>query len=121
MKNIKFCLIIFIIAFLYQINHAQVPFTRGVNLTTWFQTSRAQDIQFTQFTMQDFVNIKSLGCDVIRLPINLHAMTSGSPDYIIEPLFSVFLILRSPGPKCCRFVSCSIIILLIRQRTLIRK
>jgi endoglucanase len=91
MKSIKFSLIIFLITSIYQINHAQIPFTRGVNLTTWFQTSSAQDIQFTQFTRQDFVNIKSLGCDVIRLPINLHAMTSGSPDYIIEPLFFSFL------------------------------
>lgn len=69
----------------------QVPFTRGVNLTNWFQSSSAQQIQFTKFTRQDFINIKSLGFDVIRLPINLHAMTNSSPDYIIEPLFFTFL------------------------------
>ena len=28
---------------------------------------------------------------MIRLPINLHAMTNGSPDYIIDPLFFMFL------------------------------
>jgi len=70
---------------------AEVPFTRGVNLTNWFQASRAQQIQFTKFTRQDFINIKNLGCDVIRLPINLHFMTSGAPNYAIDPLFLYFL------------------------------
>ncbi len=70
---------------------AQAPFSRGVNLTGWFQTSSAESIQFTMFTKQDIANIKSLGCDVIRLPINMHAMTSGSPDYIIDPLCFSFL------------------------------
>ena len=91
MKNIKFCLIIFLIISIYQISHTQIPFTQGVNLTNWFQSSSVQQIQFTKFTRQDFINIKSLGFDVIRLPINLHAMTSGSPDYIFEPLFFTFL------------------------------
>lgn len=67
------------------------PFARGVNLTEWFQTSGPGQIQFTKFTRQDFVNIKSLGCDVIRLPINLHNMTNGEPDYIFDPLFLMFL------------------------------
>ncbi len=67
------------------------PFNRGVNLTNWFQGSSAQQIQFTKFTRQDFINIKNLGCDVIRLPINLHYMTSGEPDYIIDTLLYFFL------------------------------
>lgn len=65
----------------------QTPFHYGVNLTSWFQTSSARQIQFTQFTRQDLVNIQSLGCDVIRLPLNLHAMTDGEPNYILDPLF----------------------------------
>jgi len=69
----------------------ELPFHRGVNLTGWFQTSGARQIQFTQFTRQDFINIKSLGCDVIRLPINLHAMTGGAPEYTLDPLFLYFL------------------------------
>ena len=63
-----------------------VPFHRGVNLTTWLQESGATQIQFNKFTKKDFENIQSLGCDVIRLPINLHEMTNGDPDYIIDPL-----------------------------------
>ncbi len=65
----------------------QAPFARGVNLTGWFQKSSARQIQFTQFTRQDLVNIQSLGCDVIRLPLNLHAMTDGEPNYTLDPLF----------------------------------
>jgi endoglucanase len=68
-----------------------VPFNRGVNLTNWFQVSNAEQIQFMRYTKTDFEQIKSLGCDVIRLPINLHAMTNGAPDYIIDPLFYSFL------------------------------
>ncbi|MEX2234472.1 MAG: cellulase family glycosylhydrolase [Cyclobacteriaceae bacterium] len=69
----------------------QTAFSRGVNLTGWFQAPNARQIQFSKFTKTDFENIKSLGCDVIRLPINLHAMTNGEPDYIPDPLFLHFL------------------------------
>ena len=69
-----------------------IPFKRGVNLTGWFQyISSVRQIQFTKFTKQDLINIKSLGCDVIRLPIDLHLMTNGEPDYTIDPLFYYFL------------------------------
>ncbi len=70
---------------------AQIPFQRGVNLTGWFQVSGAKQIQFTKYTKKDFENIKSLGCDVIRLPINLFYMTDGKPDYNLDPLFYDFL------------------------------
>jgi len=73
------------------IETAEIPFKRGVNLTNWLQTSSVRQIQFTKFTKQDLINIKSLGCDVIRLPINLHSMTNGQPDYTIDPLFYYFL------------------------------
>lgn len=69
----------------------EIPFTRGMNLTNWLQAPSVQQIQFTKYTKQDLINIKNLGGDVIRLPINLHAMTSGSPDYTIDPLFYSYL------------------------------
>jgi len=62
-----------------------------VNLTGWFQVDGPGQIQFTKYNKQDLVNIKSLGCDVIRLPINLHFMTSGSPSYTLDPMFLSFL------------------------------
>jgi len=70
---------------------AQTPFSKGVNLTGWFQTGNVRQVQFAKYTKDDFIRIKSLGCDVIRLPINLHYMTGGAPDYQIDPLFFDFL------------------------------
>lgn len=85
--------IVSILVFVFSLSslHAQTSFSKGVNLTNWFQTGSARQIQFTKYTKQDLVRIKSLGCDVIRLPINLHFMTNGSPDYVIDPLFFDFL------------------------------
>ena len=70
---------------------AQNPFTKGVNLTGWFGASSAKSIPFNKFTKKDLQNIKSLGCDVIRLPITLHYMTNGAPNYEIDPLFYKYL------------------------------
>jgi len=70
---------------------AQNPFTKGVNLTGWFGADNARSVPFTNFTKKDLQNIKSLGCDVIRLPITLHYMTSGAPNYVIDPLFYTYL------------------------------
>ena len=82
---------IIVLVFCLSTLHAQTPFSKGVNLTNWFQTGSARQIQFTKYTKQDLIRIKGLGCDVIRLPINLHFMTNGSPDYVIDPLFFDFM------------------------------
>jgi len=70
---------------------AQTPFSKGVNLTGWFQTGNTRSIPFTKFGKKDIENIKSLGCDVIRLPITLHYFTSGAPDYKVDTLFYQYL------------------------------
>lgn len=85
---------LFILAIFCSFSHsltAQIPFHQGVNLTQWFQAGSARQVQFSRFTKKDFENIKSLGCDVIRLPVNLHAMTAGAPDYTLDPLLFKFL------------------------------
>ena len=87
----KFLLFILLTGFFCLKNDAQTSFSKGINLTGWFQVDGPRQIQFTRFTKQDFINIQSLGCNVIRLPINLHNMTSGEPDYIPDPLFLAFL------------------------------
>lgn len=69
----------------------EVPFSKGVNLTNWFQASSPGSIDFSKYTYEDFSDIKSLGIDVIRLPINLHSMTLGDPDQTLDPLFLFFL------------------------------
>ena len=74
-----------------QIFAQSMPFNKGVNLSGWLQAGSPKEIHFTKYTKQDFENIKSLGADVIRLPINLHSMTLGAPDYELDPLFLKFL------------------------------
>lgn len=89
-ENKKWILIIICLLFVISAS-SQAPFSRGVNLTSWFQVDNPGQIQFTRFTKQDIINIKSLGCDVIRLPVNMHSMTSGSPSYILDPMYVSFL------------------------------
>ena len=84
-------LLVILLLFCRSTIQAQMPFSKGVNLTDWFQAENARKIQFTKYTKQDLVQIKSLGCDAVRLPINLHFMTNGAPDYVIDPLFFDFL------------------------------
>jgi len=77
---------------MFNISFAQsLPFSKGVSLSNWFQTGNPHQIQFSKYSRTDLLNIKSLGADVIRLPINLEYMTDGSDNYIIDPLFFSFL------------------------------
>jgi endoglucanase len=85
----KYILILFLFANV--IVSQQNKFNRGVNITNWFQSSSAKQIQFSKFDKHDFEQLKSIGVDVVRLPINLHAMTSGSPNYTLDTLFLYFL------------------------------
>ena len=91
MKLYQKILLALIVVFQFFNVSAQTPFSRGVNLTNWFQAGNARQIQFTKYTKDDFVRIKNLGCDVVRLPINLNYMTNGAPDYVIDPIFFDFL------------------------------
>lgn len=85
-------LFIIILLLLINITKAQqTDFSKGVNLTLWFQwhtdTDMRGGMQANRYTKQDFRNIKSLGCDVIRIPIKLHSMVQDTPAYKIDPLF----------------------------------
>lgn len=75
----------------YQHYSQTAPFKKGVNLTNWFQTNGPRQIHFTKYDRVDFENIKSLGADVVRLPINLHSMAINEVDYRLDPLFLSFL------------------------------
>lgn len=90
-KKMKFVLFVLFNVLIFSFVYAETPFTKGVNLTHWFQEKSPRQIHFTKYTRKDFENIKSLGADVIRLPINLFYMTNGKPDYKIDPLFYSFL------------------------------
>jgi endoglucanase len=70
----------------------QAPFQRGMNLANWFENfSSISDIHFRLHTRKDFENIKSLGCDHIRLPLELFDMTGPAPDYVLDPLLFILL------------------------------
>jgi len=69
----------------------RAPFSKGVNFSGWFESFSAGGIPFTKYTEQDFADVKSLGADVIRLPVKMHSMTSGAPDYTLDPLLFRFL------------------------------
>ena len=86
-------LLVFLIAANLSVNltATELPFHRGLNITEWFQAESASRIQFTKYTRQDFVNLATLGCDHIRLPIHLHNMSGNAPDYRIDPLLFDFL------------------------------
>jgi endoglucanase len=67
------------------------PFSKGVNFSGWFESFSAQSIPFTKYTEEDFANVKSLGADVIRLPVKMHSMTGPAPNYSLDPLLFKFL------------------------------
>jgi endoglucanase len=67
------------------------PFSRGVNLSGWLQAGSPGEIAYHRYTKRDFEHIRNLGCDVIRLPINLHFMTGGAPDYVLDREFLAHL------------------------------
>jgi len=67
------------------------PFSKGVNFSGWFESNNAGGIPFTKYTEQDFIDVKSLGADVIRLPVKMHSMTVGAPNYTLDPLLVKFL------------------------------
>ena len=69
----------------------QNAFNKGVNLTGWFAGGSARSIPFYKYGKKDIENIKSLGCDVIRLPIELHHMTNGTPEYLVDTLLYNYL------------------------------
>lgn len=91
MKRIQIQLFILLLAFQLVPAQLTTPFHRGVNLSNWFQGKTVHDVDFLRYTYEDFEDIKSLGVDVIRLPVNFHGMSSGSPDYILDPILLDFL------------------------------
>ncbi|MBC8376654.1 MAG: cellulase family glycosylhydrolase [FCB group bacterium] len=91
MKRFQMILILLLLTVYSLTAQPTVPFEKGVNLSNWFQESSIQEVQFSRYTYDDFVDIQSLGVDVIRLPINFHGMSSGDPDYIVDPILLDFL------------------------------
>ena len=70
---------------------APVPFHHGVNLSTWFQPQKGGGLTVSRFGEQDFRNLKALGVDGVRIPINFEALTGPAPDYRVDPRLFPFL------------------------------
>lgn len=71
---------------------ASCPFHKGLNLASWiWSDDGVENIPFSNYGKKDLENIKSLGCDVIRLPLSLLYFSDGEPDYTLDPLFFSFL------------------------------
>ncbi len=91
MKTILLALGLLLTSHASQLAAQDAPFSRGVNLTNWFQAGSAQAIDFQRYDRDDFEQIRNLGADVVRLPINLHFMAGPAPDYVLDPLFLDYL------------------------------
>jgi len=68
-----------------------IPFQKGVNLPDYYMVSQAGQIPYSEQIQRDFQNIYSLGCDVIRLPVDLYALCRQELNYSLDPLFLYFL------------------------------
>ncbi|NIA31139.1 MAG: cellulase family glycosylhydrolase [Actinobacteria bacterium] len=88
MKSIIFILVFLVTASM--VIATEVPFHRGFNLSGWLEQPQAQQIRFTRFTKEDFIRIKNMSCDHIRLPMHLFNMAGEAPDDTIDPLFFFF-------------------------------
>ena len=89
MEKVKYKIIIIFILLISRVNAQH--FTKGVNFTEWFQPDNVQRLPFSKYSKEDLENVKQLGCDVIRLPINLHAMTKGAGSTELDELLFRFL------------------------------
>ena len=52
----------------------KAPFTKGVNFTEWLEFKTPEQIDRDWFTRADFENARSLGADVVRLPIHFEKL-----------------------------------------------
>jgi endoglucanase len=69
-----------------------IPFTKGFNLPEWFENfDDITDIKFKKHIRQDFENMKALGCDVVRLPVEFFNATGPYPNFTIDPMLFMFI------------------------------
>lgn len=61
----------------------EVPFHKGVNINAWFDRLTSQ-VDPDKIKDKDFDIIKSLGMDVVRLPIKFNDNTGPAPEYKLD-------------------------------------
>lgn len=88
MKRFVYTILFICVLNLNSFVQSQVPFHKGVNLSGWFKNvPNTGQIQVQLYNQTDFDHLKTLGCDVVRLPIKLFNFVGASPDYTVDPLF----------------------------------
>lgn len=65
----------------------KVPFNKGLNLSDWFNVSDIRYFKADTYTDMDFDNLKSLGIDALRLPLNFPVFMGGAPEYKFSDSF----------------------------------
>lgn len=61
----------------------EIPFHKGVNVNAWFDIP-ASNVDLNKYKASEFENLKRLGMDVVRLPINFHSNVGPAPDYKLD-------------------------------------
>lgn len=66
--------------------NTELPFKKAINLTTWLESYEHSGAGITYFGKQDFVNIKNLGAEAIRIPIHFDYWSSKDSEHSINAL-----------------------------------
>ncbi|MBE9467514.1 MAG: cellulase family glycosylhydrolase [Bacteroidetes bacterium] len=84
-------ILVFIILSATSIIAQNTPFSKGVGFAQAFEANSPTDIHFNYYTRQDFINVKKLGINQVRLPINMANMFVDEINYQLDPLFLYLL------------------------------
>lgn len=63
-----------------------VPFSKGITFSRWLESDSRLKLETTLFDKNDFVNIKNMGADVIRIPISFAVWSANNSEHTIEQL-----------------------------------
>ena len=77
MKKISL-FILFVLLSTFAFAQPSLPFSKGVNMLTWFETFQARLPNLNKYDETDFEMLKSMDIDVVRLPIHF--------DLVMEPV-----------------------------------
>ena len=69
-------------AFCAQGVQKSLPFSKGINLPGWLEYNRLNTLRYAR---QDFENLKSMGVEVVRLPVWFEVWNDGSSEYRVLP------------------------------------
>jgi endoglucanase len=85
-QTILFMIILTAFLFISQPLQAVTTLSKGMPINDWLNQDDATYIQTTRYTLTDFQNIKSLGCDHVRFLVNLNIPQNAAPAYDLDPV-----------------------------------